>query len=131
MTIIHADDDKFVRGIVSRIVKIALPDSDFEQFGNGREIQERLSKGFYSPGVVITDHEMPELSGGRIIERYANDSAFKGRIPFILAYGGDKKIGEEAMKNGAYAFVQKPFDIPGFSSLIKKALEDSVGGFEK
>ena len=118
-TIIIADDDGMILSMYNRFFGNAFPDFSVEPFPDGTSLVARLDKGIIIPTVVVTDNEMPGIQGRKIVEKYAS------QVPIILAYGGDKEIGEEAMTNGAYGFVKKPFEWNVFLDTIESALEAS------
>lgn len=75
----------------------------------------------HDPVAVVTDLKMPRLDGLGLLERLkqADD-----RIPVILmtAYGSVEDA-VEAMKHGAFDFVQKPFDADHLVSTVRRAVE--------
>jgi DNA-binding NtrC family response regulator len=110
-----------------------------------KHIREGLEKAFISEGyevllafdgvealrvleeetvdVIIADLKMPRMSGEELIrevlERYPH-------IPIIILTGhGTIENAVEAMRNGAYDFVTKPFNIDKLSLIVKRALENS------
>lgn len=71
--------------------------------------------------VVLTDIRMPEMDGLSLLEAIKNQDP---TITVILmtAYGTIEKA-VEAIKMGAYDFIQKPFDEGRLIHLLKKGLE--------
>jgi len=112
--ILFADDDANIRNMTLEVFGLEFPDYAVEILEDGESLD--------GVRVVITDNGMPGMCGSEIIERYARDPRFEGRIPFILCYGGDQEIGERAKKNGAFAYILKPHSMLDFSRTIKKAL---------
>ncbi len=70
--------------------------------------------------LIISDMKMPEVTG---LELLAQCRSSYQQIPFVLitAYG---TIGQavEAMKNGAFDFITKPFSAEDLSSVVARAL---------
>lgn len=120
--ILFADDDANVRVVVSSILELDFSDYRAEFFKNGFFLDERLEYNLNGVRVVITDNEMPGMCGLEIIQKYANDIRFKEKIPFILCYGGDEAVGQEAIRNGAFGYILKPYSISDFSDTLKRAL---------
>ena len=77
------------------------------------------SHGF--PGIVITDMKMPGMDGLEFLERAR---AIDADLPVILitAYG-DVASAVQAMKIGAYDFIERPFDADGLRTRVTRALE--------
>ncbi len=72
-------------------------------------------------GVVISDIRMPGDDGMTLLKKVlAIDPAF----PIILITGhGDVQLAVEAMRAGAYDFIEKPFAVSRLSAVIERALE--------
>ena len=74
-----------------------------------------------SPGLLLTDLELPDGSGLELLDAGLGRD---GRLPVIVmsAYG-TIEIAVEAIKRGAYDFVPKPFDTNRLAGLVANALE--------
>ncbi len=72
-------------------------------------------------GIVISDIRMPGMDGMALLRKLQNiDSA----LPVILITGhGDVQLAVEAMRMGAYDFVEKPFDPTRLAELAKHAID--------
>jgi len=85
---------------------------------NAIDALNKFKKNQYS--LVVTDMTMPKRSG---LELLKDIKSLRPEIPVILitAYGTiDTAI--DAMKHGAFDYVQKPFDFDTFIFLIERAL---------
>jgi two-component system response regulator FixJ len=72
------------------------------------------------PDCVVSDVRMPGLSG---LELQKELNTRKSRVPLILITGhGHIDMAVEAIKAGAYDFIQKPFDDKRLVSAIEGAL---------
>jgi DNA-binding NtrC family response regulator len=70
--------------------------------------------------LVITDLKMPSLSGAELLTRV---SASYPTVPVIILTGhGTIADAVDAMKAGAYDFVEKPLNLERLSLLVKRAL---------
>jgi len=71
------------------------------------------------PGVIVSDIRMPGTDGMALLRRlHAIDPA----LPVILITGhGDVALAVEAMRSGAYDFIEKPFDPDRLADLVKRA----------
>jgi len=74
-----------------------------------------------SPGAIVTDLRMPR-EGGLVLLQEARKLGVEAPI-VVLTGVGTVSEAVEAMKSGAYDFIQKPFEPEQFILLIKRALE--------
>jgi DNA-binding NtrC family response regulator len=74
-----------------------------------------------NPSLLILDLQMPGLSGMELLA----EIKMSGRevTVIILTAFGTVEAAVEAMKQGAYDFIQKPVDFPHLEIVINKALE--------
>ena len=116
-TILVADDDSDIReilrdalsGLGTRIVTAA----------DGQECLDRIDS--VAPEVVLLDIEMPIKSGLDVLKELRQ----RGRdtpVIMITAYGSVERA-VESMKQGAYDFITKPFDLDHIALTVAKALE--------
>ncbi len=79
--------------------------------------------------VIISDYNMPGMNG---MEFLAQVKQLDPDVVFILmtAYGSEK-LAIEAMKQGAYDYFSKPFDIEEMRVIVAKACERFNLAFEK
>jgi len=72
-------------------------------------------------GVVVTDVRLPGLSGLDLLARVA---ALDAELPVIVVTGhGDVSMAVEAMRAGAYDFIEKPFASERLMDAVKRAQE--------
>ncbi len=86
----------------------------------------------FEPGafqVVISDYNMPGMTG---MDLLSSVKQIDPEIVFILmtAYGSEK-LAIEAMKQGAYDYFSKPFDIEEMRVIVAKACERFSLAYEK
>lgn len=88
-----------------------------ETYESAEKAMKALGPEF--PGVVISDIRMPGIDGMALLRRMQSvDPA----LPIILITGhGDVALAVEAMRVGAYDFVEKPFDPERLADLAKRA----------
>ena len=87
---------------------------------------------FLEPGafqVIISDYNMPGMSGMDFLKQVKQ---IDPEAVFILmtAYGSEK-LAIEAMKEGAYDYFSKPFDIEEMRVIVAKACERFSLAYEK
>ena len=115
MKIAIVDDEKDMRQSISQW--LALSGYDTETFASGEEALGALGPDY--PGIVISDIKMPGMDGLQLLKKLmGSDSA----LPVIMITGhGDVPIAVEAMRVGAYDFLEKPFNPDKMTELAKKA----------
>lgn len=86
---------------------------------NGKDAIDKLAR--HQPAVVVTDLKMPEMTGLELLQHLCEADS---DLPVVLmtAYG---TVGDavEAMKHGAFDFVQKPFEGDQLVVVVKRAVE--------
>jgi two-component system C4-dicarboxylate transport response regulator DctD len=96
-----------------------LADIPVEGVGSAEEGFQRLTPGF--PGVVVTDMRLPRADGMEVLRRAR---AMDADLPVIIITGhGDVTLAVEAMRGGAYDFIQKPFSPELLVDVVRRALE--------
>jgi DNA-binding NtrC family response regulator len=79
-------------------------------------------KEIYSdfPGIIISDVRMPEIDGIQFLKKV---QSIDNTLPMIMITGhGDVSMAVEAMRIGAYDFLEKPFDPERMAELAKRAV---------
>ena len=86
---------------------------------SAEEAQRRL--GLQYPGIVITDMRLPGIDGMALL-RWINQ--LDPNLPVIIITGhGDVTLAVEAMRSGAYDFMQKPFSTADLNDVARRALD--------
>ena len=86
---------------------------------SAEEAQRRL--GLQYPGIVITDMRLPGIDGMALL-RWINQ--LDPNLPVIIITGhGDVTLAVEAMRSGAYDFMQKPFSTADLTDVARRALD--------
>ena len=86
---------------------------------SAEEAQKQIVAGF--PGVVVTDMRLPGTDGLAFV-RWAR--GVEAALPVIMITGhGDVTLAVEAMRSGAYDFMQKPFSTGDLVDVVRRALE--------
>ena len=87
--------------------------------GSGMEALRRLKEKYY--GLVITDMRMPEVSGLDLLRRIKN---LTPQTPVVLltAYGTVQNA-VDAMREGAFDYLLKPFDAEALETVVRRALD--------
>ncbi len=123
--ILIAEDDEHQRDLIKEILECSLPDYSFETFKNGTSLKNKLNEILVKSNgdvkAIITDNNMPGYTGSELIAEYAKMKEFE-KIPFLLVSSSDEYISKRAIENGAFAYIQKPYNICEFSKLIEKVI---------
>ena len=128
--ILIAEDEKNLREGIAR----ALAEAGWEvaEAENGNEAIKRLSEQVFD--VVLTDYKMPGRNGIEILHhsKQVNESTM---VIVMTAYGTVENA-VEAMKHGAFDYIQKPFQLDEIELRVERAIQqkrivDRVGIMEK
>src|SRR5580658_3553288 len=84
---------------------------------DGLEALERVQA--WQPGIVVTDLKMPRMDGLELLERL-NELNEKQAV-VVLTAQGSIELAVEAMKMGAYDFLQKPIDATRLRTILSNA----------
>lgn len=111
------DDDPDLRAAHSQSLRLA--GLEVLAFEGAEAALARLDAGF--PGVVVSDIRMPGMDGRQLFARLKD---MDPDLPVILITGhGDVPQAVEAMREGAYDFVAKPFPAERLVASVRRALE--------
>lgn len=115
--ILLAEDDEEVR--LSLAQGLELADYDVVQFEDAEGILESVSRHF--EGILISDIRLGAHDGLELMQQVQElDDA----LPVILITGhGDVPLAVEAMRRGAYDFIEKPFPVARLVNVVERALE--------
>ena len=115
MKIAIVDDEQDMRQSISQW--LALSGYDTETFPSAEEALKKLGPDY--PGIVISDIKMPGMDGMTFLKKLmGTDSS----LPVIMITGhGDVPMAVEAMRLGAFDFLEKPFNPDKMTQLAKKA----------
>ena len=118
MKVAIVDDEADMRQSISQW--LALSGFDTETYPSAEEALKAIGPEF--PGVVVSDIKMPGMDGMAFLKRLMGmDSG----LPVILITGhGDVPMAVEAMRVGAFDFLEKPFNPDRMTELAKKATQN-------
>jgi DNA-binding NtrC family response regulator len=111
-------EDSLALGKVYQEYLSTLP-IQIEQFTEGKSGLNAVLE--LRPEVVLLDLNLPGISGQEILSRL-NEAEFQPAVVVVTAHGS---VGSavEAMRDGAFDFLQKPFDAERLRVTVKNALE--------
>jgi len=110
------DNDVLRSSVVQALVENG---HNVSEVGDGEEATERLQEESYD--VVLTDMRMPKKSGLEVLRfaKQVNDLT----VAIVMTAFGTIESAVEAMKSGAYDYIQKPFELEELEVKINRALE--------
>jgi len=112
-----ADDDPDIRDILSDTLNSV--GAKVTSVANGQECLERVETDI--PDVLLLDIELPGKNGLAVLKELRSLQSNTSVI-MITAYGSiDRAV--EAMKEGAFDFITKPFDLDHIVMVVEKAVE--------
>jgi DNA-binding NtrC family response regulator len=117
-TILVIDDKDSMREMLT--ASLTSEGYDVEVAGSGDVGIARSKEKHFD--VILTDLKMPDISGMEVltqVKEHDPDTA----VIVMTAYG-TIETAVEAMKRGAFDFLQKPFDIDHLQMLVERALEN-------
>ena len=110
------DDDPHLRQALSQTLDLA--GLKVASLGDAREVAARLPADW--PGVVVSDIRMPGIDGLELLQQLRSCDS---DLPVILITGhGDIQLAVQAMRAGAYDFLEKPFPSEALLDSVRRAL---------
>ena len=115
-TVFVVDDDDAVRRFLSGL--IASVELNVETYASAQEFLDAYERG--RGGCLVLDIRMPGMSGLELQKELVTRDI---RIPVVILTGhGDVQIAVQAMKAGAFDFIEKPFNNELLLDRIQKAV---------
>jgi len=115
--ILVVDDEQSLREVLSIMLKRA--GYAVTSAADGEEAVELLQKEIFD--LVITDLRMPKVDGMEVLK--AVKSASPETVVLIITAFASADSAVEAMKQGAYDYLTKPFQVDEVQLIIRNALE--------
>ncbi len=117
LKILLVEDDPIVR--VGSEQAFQLAGLNVESFSSAELVRKHITPDF--PGIVITDVKLPGMSG---LELLLLVKSIDQGVPVILVTGhGDVTMAVQAMRGGAYDFIEKPYSSEQLVEVARRALE--------
>lgn len=115
--VIFVDDEAAMRESMKQW--LALANIDATILSSAEEARTIIDRQF--SGVVLTDVQLKKMSGLDLLQQCL---AVDREIPVVLLTGhGDVAMAVDAMKQGAYDFLEKPFDPDRLIGTVRRACE--------
>ncbi|HEY8174813.1 MAG TPA: sigma-54 dependent transcriptional regulator [Gemmatimonadaceae bacterium] len=117
MNILVVDDELGLRHTLTLI--LGAEGHKTRAAANGEAALEMLAQA--DADLILCDVRMPEVDGLEFLDRYRATSG-RGLVIMMSAYGDDEAA-LDAIKRGAYDFLQKPFRADQVLLVVRKAIE--------
>ncbi len=118
--ILVIDDEKAIRNTLKEVLEYEKHEVDLAEDGpSGIEL---LSNNTYD--IVLCDIKMQKMDGIEVLQKITEIS---GTIPVVMISGhGNIDTAVEAIKKGAYDFLEKPLDLNRLLITIRNAMDKST-----
>jgi two-component system C4-dicarboxylate transport response regulator DctD len=117
LVVLYVEDDSAVRMGSTQALEIA--GFEVRSFGSAEQAMAHIVPGFR--GILLSDVKLPGMSGLQLLERSQRTDP---DVPVILVTGhGDISMAVQAMRLGAYDFIEKPFSPEQLTDVVRRALE--------
>ncbi len=118
--ILIIDDEKSIRRALREILE--FEEFEVDEAENGKEGVEKATSEVYD--MIFCDIKMPLMDGMEVLEKLLND---KVESPVIMISGhGNIETAVQAIKNGAFDFIEKPLDLNRILVTIRNAKDKTV-----
>jgi two-component system, NtrC family, nitrogen regulation response regulator NtrX len=117
--ILIVDDEKSIRKTLREILE--YENFKVEEAGDGNEGLALIRKEKFD--IVLCDIKMPKMDGMEVLDKVLEE---KADVPMIMISGhGNIETAVEAVKKGAFDFIQKPLDLNRLLVTIRNAMDKS------
>ncbi|MBM3290170.1 MAG: response regulator [Candidatus Hydrogenedentes bacterium] len=126
VNVLIVDDSETVRAIIEKTLRMAeVPLNELHKAANGQEALDVLAKHWVD--LVITDINMPVMTGVELVDRMSADDALKGIPVVVVSTEGSATRIEELKTKGVKAYIRKPFTPERFREVFAELLGSGDG----
>jgi two-component system C4-dicarboxylate transport response regulator DctD len=120
LEILLIDDEPHMREAAAQALELAdLPGATVRSFGGAAEALAEIGDDF--AGVLISDIKMPGMDGLTLLGKVRE---IDSELPIILVTGhGDIPLAIQAIRAGAYEFIEKPYPTELLVEAARRALD--------
>jgi len=120
LTVLIVDDSQMLRQMLTDLLQ--SNGMTVLEAANGLEAKEQIQAN--SPDLIITDLIMPEMNGYELCRWLKNESGLK-QIPVLMCTTKSEEFDRYwGMKQGADAYITKPFHSPELVKTVKQLLKN-------
>lgn len=117
LEVLFVEDDPAVR--MGSTQALQLAGVAVRGFGSAEQVMPHLVPGF--AGVLVTDVKLPGIDGLALL---SHALGIDPSLPVILVTGhGDITMAVQAMRLGAYDFIEKPFSPEQLTEVVQRAMD--------
>ena len=117
MKVAVIDDERDMRNSIAQW--LSLSGYETESFASAEDALVGIGTNY--PGIIVSDIKMPGMDGMQLLKKLMGQDS---GLPVILITGhGDVPMAVEAMRLGAFNFLEKPFEPEDLTKLIKSAAQ--------
>jgi two-component system chemotaxis response regulator CheY len=108
MRILIVDDSSMMRAMIKRVVKLTnVPVEEILEAGDGEQALALLES--HEVDLLLTDINMPGMSGTDLLRRVAGDARWRNLTRVIISTDGSEVRREQAAGLSVRCYLQKPF----------------------
>jgi two-component system, chemotaxis family, chemotaxis protein CheY len=108
MRILIVDDSSMMRAMIKRVVKLTnVPVDEILEAGDGAQALTLLET--HDVQLLLTDINMPVMSGADLLRRVADDDRWRHLTRVIISTDGSEARREQAAELSVRCYLQKPF----------------------
>jgi DNA-binding NtrC family response regulator len=115
-TVLVIDDEQLIRRTIAK--RLAVAGYSVIEAEDGKTAVDRASGGV---DLAILDYRLPDLDGLTVLKQIRQIDP--DVLVILLTAYASVETAVEAMKLGAYHFMNKPFDLEALTALVEQALE--------
>lgn len=117
--ILIVDDDLMLLEALAEALQLRMGDAQVDTVASGAEALKRIRETDYD--TIVSDIKMPGMDGLTLL---AEIRLMRAETPTLLITGhGEHDLAIEAVRRGAYDFIQKPIDRDYFISSLQRAIQ--------
>lgn len=117
--VLIADDEPRIRKIMSLL--LMQEGYEVKSVTNGKEAVAETAS--FNPDVILLDQQMPVMTGLEALEKI--QLLRPNQVMILITAFGTISLAVDAVKKGAYDFIEKPFDNDDLLLKVKRAMEHS------
>lgn len=117
--ILIADDEPRIRKIMTLL--LMQEGYEVQSVTNGKEAVTEAA--VFQPDVILLDQQMPVMTGMEALEKI--QAIRPNQVVLLITAFGTISLAVDAVKKGAYDFIEKPFDNDDLLLKVKRAMEHS------